>query len=127
MEELTMTALMSILEELSEQMDDGDGVELGRGSMLRGLSGARVRQEYRREHREEVIEKLFSLSSSAWIELLSDKVKQEIERTQGEQLNKLAKVIAVSGTQRMTNVLDLLHKKEEFKEQVYQQFAQTKR
>lgn len=122
-----MTALVSILEELSERMEDGDGAELSRGSLLRGLLGARLRQDFRREHREEMIDKLFTLSGEAWLDLLSDKVKAEIERTQGDQLNKLAKVIATTGDQRMTNILEVLHKKEAFKEQVYQQFAQARR
>jgi hypothetical protein len=97
------------------------------GALLRGLAGSRFRQESRREHHEEMIDKFFTLSSTAWLDLLSDKVKEEIDRTQGEQLHKLAKLIATSGAQRITNVLEVLHKKEEFKTQVYQQFSQTRR
>lgn len=122
-----MPALMSILEELSEQMQDGDGTELGRGALLRSLAGTRMRQEFRKEHREETLEKLFTVAGTAYVDLLTEKVKEEIERTNGEQLNKLSKIIAVSAVQRWTTGLEVLQKKEEFKEQIFQEFSQTRR
>lgn len=122
-----MTALMSILEELTEQMEETNGVELERGALLRSLLGSRIKKEYRREHREEMIEKFLTLSGTACFDLLQQKVQAEIEKSQGEQLNKLAKVIAASGVQRWTTAVEVLQKKEEFKDQVYREFAQTRR
>src|SRR5690242_14204729 len=90
-----MAALASLIEELSERMEDGgDGAEFGQGTLLRSLIGSRIRQEYRREHREEMLERLFTLPGTVWLDLLSEKVKNEIEKTQGDQLNKIARVIA---------------------------------
>ena len=120
-----MPTLNSILEELSEQMETSDGGELGHGALLRGLAGARLKHELRKESREEMLEKLFTISGTAWIEVLSEKVKADITRTHGAQLDKLAKIISEAGTQRVTTVIEALCKKEEFKEQVLQQFAQA--
>lgn len=120
-----MPTLNSILEELSEQMESTNGGELSQGALLRGLAGARLKHELRKESREEMLEKLFTISGTAWIEVLSEKVKADITRTHGTQLDKLAKIISEAGTHRVTTVIEALCKKEEFKEQVLQQFAQA--
>lgn len=122
-----MTSLMSVLENLSEQYEETNGGEVGRGALLRGLLGARLRQEVRKEHREELVEKLIMISGTAWIDLLEEKVKLEIDRTHGEHMNKLAKLVVSSGVQRWTDAISFLHKREEFREELYKFFAETQR
>ena len=39
-------------------------------------------------------EKLLALADAAWCELLKEKIKKEIEASCGEQLNKVAKLVA---------------------------------
>jgi len=108
-------------------MQDDDGLELSRGALLRSLAGTRLRQDFRKEHREEMLEKLFMVSGTAYLDLLTDKVKAEIERLNGDQLNKVSKIIAASAVERWTTGIEVLQKKEKIKEQIYQQFTQTSR
>ncbi len=124
-----MSPYMSLLENLgeSEMVDGGVYEDLGRGSLLKGLLGARVRQEVRRENREEILEKLLTVSGTAWIDLLEEKVKQEIDKTHGDHMNKLAKLIVSSGVERWSDAISCLHKREEFREELFKFFAESYR
>ncbi len=116
------------IEELRERLEDGLKGDLLRGELLRGVLGTRLGEEFIREQTEEkVFEKLFTLSGLAWRELLVEKLKAEIDKTQGEHLTTLAKFVATARAQKWNNSIEMIHKREEFRDQLNQIFATAHR
>lgn len=63
-------------------------------------------------------EKLLCLADEAWKEVLKDKIKQEIEKTQGAKLNSLAKLVAETNGRKWAYMIQGKKACEEYKTQV---------
>jgi hypothetical protein len=63
-------------------------------------------------------EKLLLLADEAWKELLKDKIKQEIEKSAGQKLNGIAKLVAEANHQRWSFLIEGKQKCDEFTQQV---------
>jgi hypothetical protein len=65
-------------------------------------------------------EEFFMLAKEAWKTLMVEKIKLEMDKTKGEQLNQLAKLIAETKMRKWRIMMEKEHIKEEFKEQLKQ-------
>ncbi len=63
-------------------------------------------------------EKLLCLADEAWKEVLKDKIKQEIEKSQGAKLNSLAKLVAETNGRKWAYMIQGKKACEEYKTQV---------
>lgn len=63
-------------------------------------------------------EKLLCLADEAWRELLKEKIKQEIQKTSGEKLNAIAKLLAEGNHRRWSHFIEGKQKCAEFKQQL---------
>jgi hypothetical protein len=66
----------------------------------------------------EIPEKLLCLADEAWKEVLKDKIKQEIEKSSGQKLSALAKLVAETNQRRWTHLIEGKQKCDEYKQQV---------
>lgn len=63
-------------------------------------------------------EKLLCLADEAWKEVLKEKIKAEIEKTSGEKLSKLAKVVAEANGRKWQFMIQGKKACDEYKNQV---------
>lgn len=63
-------------------------------------------------------EKLLCLADQAWKEVLKEKIKAEIEKTSGQKLNNIAKLVAETNHRRWSHMIEGKQKCEEFKQQL---------
>jgi hypothetical protein len=61
-------------------------------------------------------EKLLALADDAWMELLKDKIKAEIEKSSGQHMDNIAKLVADANCARWGNMIQAKVKCNEFKE-----------
>lgn len=61
---------------------------------------------------------LLELADEAWMEVLKDKIRQQVESVNGSQLEKLAKLAAESNNERWKHKLALDQNQHQFKENV---------
>jgi hypothetical protein len=61
--------------------------------------------EHEHEHHEEFAPQLLELADQAWMDLLKEKIKAQIEAANGGQLDQLAKLIAESNNLRWKHKL----------------------
>ena len=69
---------------------------------------------------------LLEMADEAWMEVLKDKIKQQIVATYGKNLDKLAKIVSDSNRMRWKNKLGLNKNINEFKVKIAQHFEQEK-
>lgn len=74
----------------------------------------------------EITEKLMFIADIAWKKLMIEKLKAEIDKTHGDKLNNLAKLIADTGMQKWMLFMQMKQKKEEFQDQLKQMMSQMK-
>lgn len=67
------------------------------------------------------------IADEAWEEVLKDKIKDHILKTQNERMNKLAKIVAEGNNQRWKNKMEKRHGYMEFQEELCEFFSQTKK
>jgi hypothetical protein len=70
--------------------------------------------------------KLFELADEAWMELLKDKIKQQILSSGGEHLDELAKIVAEANKERWKHKLSGKRACEEHKEKIKDFFNKGK-
>lgn len=63
-------------------------------------------------------EKLLCLADEAWKEVLKEKIKTEIEKSQGEKLNALAKLVAETNHRKWTYLIQGKKACDDYKNQV---------
>lgn len=63
-------------------------------------------------------EKLLCLADEAWKEVLKEKIKAEIEKSQGEKLNSLAKLVAETNNRKWSYLIQGKKACEDYKNQV---------
>jgi hypothetical protein len=67
-------------------------------------------------------EKLLCLADEAWKELLKEKIKAEIEKTSGQKLNNIAKLVSEANHRRWSHQIEGKQKCDEFKQQLKEAF-----
>lgn len=67
---------------------------------------------------EEFAKKLLCAADCAWMELLKEKIKQQIASSCGEELDQIAKVVAESNRMRWEHKLALMKTQNDFKEKL---------
>lgn len=72
---------------------------------------------------EDFASHLLSLADEAWMELLKDKIKENILSSSGAQLDQLAKTVAESNGARWKNKLAMKHNACDFKDKIRQLFS----
>ncbi len=85
-------------------------------------NGAGLKYRYRYED-DYCEEKFLSLANEAWIEVLKEKIKAEIDKTQGESLVKLAKIISNTHAEKWKHKTLINLKCEEYKDILKEFFA----
>lgn len=70
------------------------------------------------EHGCEQLEEFFCLAKKAWKKLMVEKIKAEMERMEGEKLNRLAKLIAETKFKKFKAKMEKEKAKYEFMEQL---------
>ena len=85
------------------------------------LYGHHHEEHYHHEenHHEE---KLLKLADEAWMELLKEKIKAEIESKKGDQLRELAKIIALANKEKWHHKMAAKITCKEFKESLKEFF-----
>lgn len=61
-------------------------------------------------------EELLALADDAWMELLKDKIKAEIEKANGPHMDKIAKLVADANCAKWGNMIQAKVKCNEYKE-----------
>lgn len=69
-------------------------------------------------HHQEFSEELLDLADEAWMEILKDKIKQQILSNSGDYLDKLAKIVSDSNRERWKNIMSDKRSHEDFKHQI---------
>lgn len=67
------------------------------------------------------------LADEAWQEVLKDKIKDHILKTQNDRMTKLAKIIAEGNNQRWRNRMEKKQGCMEFQEELCEFFSQSKK
>ena len=65
---------------------------------------------------------LLEIADEAWMEVLAEKIKAQVEQSNGSQLDQLAKLVGESNKERWKHKLALLKLDEDFKHKVDQHF-----
>lgn len=76
--------------------------------------GDKPRQEHHEEHCH-CEEKFMKIADEAWMELLKEKIKAEIEKKQGDSLEKLAEIITKANSEKWRHKITIKSKCEEYK------------
>ena len=76
--------------------------------------GDKPRQEQHEEHCH-CEEKFMKVADEAWMELLKEKIKAEIEKKQGDSLEKLAEIITKANSEKWRHKITIKSKCEEYK------------
>jgi hypothetical protein len=63
-------------------------------------------------------EKLLCLADEAWREVVKEKIKAEIEKTAGQKLDKVAKLVAEANHRRWAHLIEGKQKCDDFKTQL---------
>ena len=71
-------------------------------------------------------EKLMKITYEAWHCLMKDKIKAEIEKKQGGQMDKLAEILADASKDKWKHKIAMKMKKEEYKTKLKDFFMQDK-
>ncbi len=61
-------------------------------------------------------EKLLALADDAWMELLKEKIKAEIEKTNGQHMDKIAKLVSDANFAKWGSMINAKVKCNEYKE-----------
>jgi len=78
----------------------------------------KAHEEHHAKHDEEqhsCEEKFLKLADDAWMEILKEKIKNEIEKNQGESLEKLAEIITKTHCEKWKHEVNIKSKCEEYK------------
>ena len=73
---------------------------------------------HQHEHHEEHChceEKFLKLADEAWMELLKEKIKAKVEKKQGENLEKLAEIVAEANAEKWKHKITIKMKCEDYK------------
>ena len=70
-------------------------------------------------------EKLLALADEAWFELLKEKIKAEIAQSCGDDMDKLAKLVAETNKAKSTHNIHEKVKCDEYKENIKAIFSQA--
>jgi len=68
----------------------------------------------------EMTDRLIALADEAWYELLKDKMKEQIQNSCGDKLDKLAEFLSNSNNERWTHMISGKAKCEQFKQDLAQ-------
>lgn len=63
-------------------------------------------------------DQLLEMADEAWMELLHEKIKKQIEATSGKRLDELAAIASKANHARWTEKMDICKTKDDFKQQV---------
>ena len=75
------------------------------------------------EH-ENFAQQLLDMADDAWMEVLHEKIKDQIRATSGKHLDKLAKLVSESNKGRWENKMVMHHSCKEFREKICEFFSQ---
>lgn len=81
--------------------------------------------EQQQEENCNMPEKLLCLADEAWMEVLKEKIKKEIEATSGEKLTKLAKLIAETNGAKWQAKIAAKKGCHEYKEKLFRLLAEN--
>jgi hypothetical protein len=84
--------------------------------------GDKLRHEHHEEHCH-CEEKFLKLADEAWMEILKEKIKAEVEKKQGESLGKLAEIIAQANCEKWKHKITIKSKCEEYKSTLREFFS----
>lgn len=74
------------------------------------------------EHPQDFAGELLELADAAWMELLKDKIKEQIEASSGKHLDQLAKLVTSSNKVRWENKMASKRVSSEFREKLCDYF-----
>lgn len=84
--------------------------------------GDKIPQQHHEEHCH-CEEKFLKLADEAWMEVLKDKIKCQIEKNQCESMDKLAEIIATTNTDKWKHQIMIKSKCEEYKNTLKEFFS----
>jgi len=87
---------------------------------------SQCRDKMKKHHHEDHChceEKFLKLADEAWKEVLKEKIKAEIEKKQGDSLEKLAEIIAKTNTEKWKHQITIKSKCEEYKNTLKEFFS----
>jgi predicted metal-dependent hydrolase len=76
---------------------------------------------------EEKASYFLEVADEAWQEVLKDKIKEHILKTQNDRMDKLAKIVAEANNRRWKNKMEKKQGCMEFQESLCELFSQTKK
>jgi hypothetical protein len=77
---------------------------------------------HQHEH-QDFSHQLLEMADEAWMDLLQEKIKKQIEASSGARLDQLAKLVADSNKERWKNKMGTQNATEEFKDKVSDYFS----
>lgn len=81
-------------------------------------------EEHQYHHEGEFAEQLLEMADEAWMEVLKEKIKQQIITTSGQHLDNLAKLVAESNKDRWKHKLSSHKVCQDYKEKLAEFFSQ---
>lgn len=76
------------------------------------------------EHHEgHFSDELLALADEAWMEVVKEKIKKQIEETTGAHLDKLAQLVSTANHQKWNSKLALMKAKEEYEAKLSDYFS----
>lgn len=79
------------------------------------------------DHEENKASYFLELADEAWEEVLKDKIKEYILKTQSDHMDKLAKIVAEGNNQRWKNRMEKKQGYKDFMEELCKFFSQSKK
>ena len=74
--------------------------------------------EHHHEHHDSFAEQLLELADEAWMEILKEKIKDQIKSTEGKNLDELAKIVSEANHKRWSSILSEQNTKHGLKEKL---------
>ena len=103
---------------MSEQFSHDESCKCGEHCQC----GDKIKQYHHEEHCH-CEEKFLKLADEAWMEILKEKIKAEVEKEQGESLGKLAEIIAKTNCEKWKHKIMIKSKCEDYKNTLKEFFA----
>lgn len=75
---------------------------------------------------DDFAQELLLLADEAWMELLKEKIKDQIQASSGKHMDKLAKLISTSNGERWKDKMEIQKTKRNFRSQINDFFSQHK-
>lgn len=87
------------------------------------MCGDYMYKEHKEQHSCCYSEEMLKLADKAWMEVLKEKMKAEIEKVEGAELEELAKIVGKANGEKWKNRISAKMQKEEYQDSLKEYFS----